>query len=121
MKIKILFLIILLFFLMPYSSAYCVGGISIYLNLESADANNVISNYQFPNFREGDILFIKNVTIYNGNNCTIQDALTKITLTNDKVSEEESFGSVYISNVSPFSYYNIEIKRIGKCITYIDS
>lgn len=98
MRTKIFFILSLLFLLvLPISKASYVKtceSVSIEVNLEALDEKGVISRYQNPEYREGDILIIKNINIFNDGNCNVTP-LIKFTLIDDREEKQEDFNNYY--------------------------
>lgn len=99
MRTKIFILAFLFLLVLPISKASYVNtceNVKIEVNLEALDEKGPISLYQNPEYREGDVLIIKNINIFNVGTCNVTP-LIKFTLIDDREDKQEDFNNYYYS------------------------
>ena len=126
MKSKFIFLVLIFIFIIPFSYANCYKNAEIDLNLASFDlTSKEISIYGFPEFKQGDILIIKELKILNKGNCNITNPNLKIVISNEKGTNKEQFliWSGIFNGITINSNKSYSIKYLDSVgnLRYVDS
>ena len=110
----ILLIFIISLFFANSSLADCQKNINIAYSVRSLDQynTNLVSKYQIPDYREGDLLIITSINIKNNANCTHPASILKISLINPK-QEKQSFCDILdIPLIVSNSTYTINISGL---------
>lgn len=109
-------LITVIFLLPAINASECQDDFNIYLQLKALDEDNLphLSDYQYPDYKEDDLLILWRFIVVNEGTCDSTDAYFKLNMTNKDESIEHLFCGyqLYIPTLKPNETYYLNYNGV---------